>query len=163
MTSCQQDAAQEVLSIVPHVMRTVSAELRRSGYAIMPGHYHVMTMLARERYSLSEIAERQLVSLPTTSRSISTLVERGWVVRVRDPGDRRIIRLALTDEGQAVLAAIHKVAADAMTSQLEGLTNQDCENLVRGLAILHRVFSQPDLPPRERRQVLSPYARSIEE
>jgi DNA-binding MarR family transcriptional regulator len=163
MTSCQQDAAQEVLSIVPHVMRTVSAELRRSGYAIMPGHYHLMTMLARERYSLSEIAERQLVSLPTTSRSISTLVERGWVVRVRDPGDRRIIRLALTDEGQAVLAAIHKVAADAMTSQMDGLTDQDCENLVRGLAILHRVFNHPDLPARDQGQALNPYARSVEE
>src|SRR3989304_898221 len=129
MTSCQQDAAQGVLSIIPHVMRTVAAELRRSGYAIVPGHYHLLTMLARERYSLSEIAERQLVSLATTSRSISTLVERGWVDRVPDPGDRRIIRLALTDEGQAVLAAIHKGAADAITNQLEGLTDQDCENL----------------------------------
>jgi len=81
MTSCQQDAAQEVLLIVPHVMRTVSAKLRRSSYAIMPGHCHVMTMLARERHSRSEIAERQLVSLPTTSRSISTVVGRGWLVR----------------------------------------------------------------------------------
>ena len=162
MTSCQQDAAQEVLSIVPRVMRTVAAELRRSGYAIMPGHYHLMTMLARERYSLSEIAERQLVSLPTTSGSISTLVERGWVVRMRDPGDRRIIRLALTDEGRAVLTAIHKAAADAMTTQLEGLTDQDCENLVRGLAILHQVFSQPPVPAREQ-PAPSPNARSIEE
>ncbi|HLC04463.1 MAG TPA: MarR family transcriptional regulator [Anaerolineales bacterium] len=163
MSTCTQEAALEILSIVPHIMRTVAAELRRSNHAILPGHYHVLGMLAGERYSLSEIADRQHVSLPTTSRSISTLVERGWVERVPDVSDRRITRLALTAEGETVLAEIHQVAAEAVTRQLAGLTPQACRHLVRGLAVLHQAFEQPGPGLRESSWVNTQRARSVGE
>jgi DNA-binding MarR family transcriptional regulator len=140
MSSCNREAALEILSIVPHVMRTVAAELRRSDRAILPSHYHALTMLADQSFNLSEIADRQHVSLPTMSRSISTLVERGWVEKVPDVSDGRITRLRLTEEGRTVLAEIHHVAAEAVTRQLVGLTSQDCRRLVSGLGVLHQAF-----------------------
>lgn len=140
MRSCNREAALKVLSIVPHVMRTVAAELRRSDRAILPGHYHTLTMLTDRSFSLSEIAERQHVSLPTMSRSISTLVERGWVEKAPDASDGRITRLRLSDEGRRVLAEIRQLAAEAVGRQLAGLTSQDCRRLVSGLSVLHQAF-----------------------
>jgi DNA-binding MarR family transcriptional regulator len=143
MTNCNQEAAREILSIVPYVMGTVAAELRRSNHSIMPGHYPVLTMLADGHFSLSEIAERQHVSLATASRSMSTLVERGWVEKGPDACDGRVTRLRLTEEGRAVLAEIQGVAAAAVNRQLAGLTSQECRQLVRGLAVLHQAFEHP--------------------
>ena len=130
-------------------MRTAAAELRRSDRAILPGHYHVLTMLAGQCLSLSEIADRQHVSLPTTSRSISTLVERGWVDKVPDATGGRITRLRLTAHGQAVLAEIHHVAAEALSRQLAGLTPRAFRKLVRGLTVLHQAFEYPAPGSRE--------------
>lgn len=143
MSDCNRDAAIEILSIVPHVMRTVAAELRRSERNILPGHYHVLSLMAGRLLSLSEIADRQHVSLPTMSRSISTLVERGWVERVPDHSDGRITRLKLTSKGRLVLAELQRVAAEAVSRQLAGLTPQDCRALMHGLAVLHRAFERP--------------------
>jgi DNA-binding MarR family transcriptional regulator len=161
MGNCNQEAAQEILSIVPHVMRAVAAELRRSDRSIMPGHYHMMAMLADGHFSLSEIAGRQHVSLPTMSRSMSTLEERGWVEKVRDASDGRITRLKLTDEGRAVLAEIHDVVVAAVNRQLAGLTSQECQQLVRGLAVLHQAFEHPDPGTGEDVRVDTRHTRSV--
>lgn len=163
MRDCNQEAALEILSIVPHVMRTVAADLRRSDRAILPGHYHVLSLLADRSLNLSEIAGRQHVSLPTTSRSISTLVERGWVEKVPDDADGRITRLELTSQGRAVLSEIRQVAAEAVTRQLSGLTTQDCRDLVRGLTVLHRAFDNPAPGRREAAHVSARPVRSVAE
>lgn len=143
--ACSREAALDNFSIVPHGMRTVAADLRRSDQAILPGHDHVLRMLAGERHSLSEIAERKHVRLPTGSRSISTLVERGWVEKVPDAYDGRISRLGLTSAGEAALDEIHQAAAEAVTRQLAGLTSEECRRLIRGLAVLHQAFERPGL------------------
>jgi DNA-binding MarR family transcriptional regulator len=163
MLECNQDAALEILSIVPHVMRAVAADLRRSDRSILPGHYHVLTLLADQSLSLSEIADLQHVSLPTTSRSISTLVERGWVEKVPDDTDGRITRLELTGQGQAVLSEIRLVAAEAVTRQLSGLTARDCRDLVRGLAVLHQAFEHPVPGSSETARVRARPVRSVAE
>lgn len=36
------------------------------------------------------------------TRLVDTLEQRGWVTRVRDSDDRRVINLTLTDEGRAI-------------------------------------------------------------
>ena len=50
---------------------------------------------------LNDLAERIGISPPTASRAIEALVELGFVDRLRDPDDRRALRLGLTDAGQA--------------------------------------------------------------
>jgi len=56
-----------------------------------------------ERGSTSaEIARDLAHDKGAMTRLIDTLEQRGWVTRVRDSGDRRIINLALTDEGRAL-------------------------------------------------------------
>jgi DNA-binding MarR family transcriptional regulator len=163
MRDCDQEAALEILSIVPHVMRTVAADLRRSDRAILPGHYHVLTLLADHSLSLSEIADRQHVSLPTMSRSISTLVERGWIEKIPDETDGRITRLELTGQGQVVLAEIRLMAVEAVTRQLAGLSARDCRDLVRGLAVLHRAFERPAPGPGEADRANARPVRSVAE
>jgi DNA-binding MarR family transcriptional regulator len=161
MGSCTQEAALWILSIVPQVMRTVAAELRHSDRSILPGHYHVLIMLDGQSFSLSQIAERQHVSLPTMSRSISTLVERGWVERIPDDSDGRITRLRLTAEGEAVSAEFHRVAAETVTRQLAGLTAQECRQLVSGLRVLHQAFEHPGPGMRESSRAGARQPRSV--
>jgi DNA-binding MarR family transcriptional regulator len=133
--------AQEVVKVIPHVMRAIGAERPCSGYAIPPAHFRLLGILASHSCNLSELAVRRAVSLPTMSNSISVLVERGWVKRTPSPHDRRQVLLELTPDGRAVLADM-KNRAEARVAELLGeLSPDELADLVAGLAILERAFA----------------------
>jgi DNA-binding MarR family transcriptional regulator len=141
MTVETRIAARQILEIVPLVMRIVAAEVRRTGYALAPSHFCLLRMLARCPCNLSQLAERQAVSLPTMSNSIATLVERGWVKRTQVPHDRRAVLIELTPAGQAVLADVQRQVEARVTELLAPLSDADRDALVAGLAILRDAFA----------------------
>jgi len=139
--------AQEIVKVIPLVMRTIAAERHFSGHAMLPAHFHLLTLLAKHPCNLSELAVRQVVSLPTMSNSISVLVERGWVKRVPSPEDRRQILLELTPNGRAVLGEIKGQAEARVAELLSELSSDDLKSLSAGIAILEQTLA-PDLCPR---------------
>jgi len=121
-------------------MRTLAAELRRTGHPVAPSHFRLLGMLAYHSCNLSELAARHAVSLPTMSNSITTLVEQGWVKRVPAVHDRRMVLIELTPAGQAVLAEAERQAEVRMTELLAPLSKADHDTLLAGLAVLRDVF-----------------------
>ncbi|MGH8890908.1 MAG: MarR family winged helix-turn-helix transcriptional regulator [Acidothermaceae bacterium] len=63
---------------------------------------------------LHELASREGVAAPTTSRSVDELAKRGLVERRADPDDARSAFISLTDRGRAVVGQ----AADERTMLL---------------------------------------------
>ena len=133
--------AQEIVKVIPQVMRTIGAERHFSGHALLPAHLRLLTILASHPCNLSELAVRHVVSLPTMSNSISVLVERGWVNRVPSPDDRRQIMLELTPDGRAALVEIKSRAEARVAEVLGKLSSDDLASLSAGLAVLEQVFT----------------------
>lgn len=138
----EEELARRILDVIPAVMREAGLEMRRQTAAgfRMP-HYHVLWLVARQPCTLSELAASQAVALPTMSRTVSTLVERKWVTRSRDPADRRRIRLEVTPEGWAVLQKLRRAAQTHLARRLRRLTTAEREKLLSGLDVLERVFA----------------------
>ncbi len=135
--------AQEIIKVIPQVMRTIGAERQGSGYTIPPAHFHLLAILANHPCNLSELAVRHAVSLPTMSNSISVLVERGWVNRVPLPDDRRQVLLELTPDGRVVLTEIKSRAEARVAEMLGKLSSDDLASLSAGLAVLEQAFTHP--------------------
>ena len=133
--------AQEIVKVIPQVMRTIGAERHFSGHAMLPAHLRLLTILASHPCNLSELAVRHAVSLPTMSNSISVLVERGWVNRVPSPDDRRQVLLELTPDGRAVLVEIKSRAEARVAGVLGKLSSDDLASLSAGLAVLEQAFT----------------------
>jgi DNA-binding MarR family transcriptional regulator len=133
--------AQEIVKVIPQVMRTIGAERQFSGHAMLPAHFHLLILLANHPCNLSELAVRQVVSLPTMSNSISVLVERGWVNRVPSPDDRRQVLLELTPDGRVVLTEIKSRAEARVAEVLGKLSSDDLASLSAGLAVLEQAFT----------------------
>jgi DNA-binding MarR family transcriptional regulator len=132
--------AQQVVEIVPLVMRIVAAELRQTQPAIIPAHLGVLFLLEHKPRNLTELADLQAVSLPTMSNTISKMSAEGWVTRTRAAHDRRMVLIEITPAGQAILSKmgdhiIHKVA-----QLLDPLSPEELDALQAGLAILRRSF-----------------------
>ncbi len=89
-----------------------------------------------DRVRVGEIAARVGMSLPSTSRLVTRLERRGYVVTERDESDRRATLVRLTPAGrrvrEAVIARRRELFAAAVEAQGRDLPN----DLPRGLAAL---------------------------
>jgi len=71
------------------------------GTGISPSGIGVMRLLAaHDGLKSSEVATRGWSTPGTVTSVVDTLVRDGYVERRRDPGDRRVVRLHLTEEGR---------------------------------------------------------------
>ena len=141
MTNKRDRTAQQIMEVIPFVMRTLALEMRSVGRLDVPAHSHLLVILAHGPHCLSELAQKHAVSLPTMSNSISTLVDRGWVKRSRSPHDRRKIQVELTPAGREVLGEMTRAVEERMASKLSSLSADECDKVMSGLEILRGCFA----------------------
>jgi DNA-binding MarR family transcriptional regulator len=88
----------DVLPLVGRlIMHHVNASVKEKTTLIQT---RVLFALLEHPLTTSELARRRKSSLQSASVLVQGLVERGWVVRVPDPDDRRQFRLEVTPEGK---------------------------------------------------------------
>ena len=132
--------AHQILDFAPTVMRTVSSELRQSDHLLETVHFRLLWLLERHSTTLSELAERQMVSLPTMSNSITFLEERGWVARKRSSEDRRRVIIEITPEGREVLVQSRQHMDEKVAQIIGGLSVEEQAKVSEGLSILQEAF-----------------------
>ena len=78
--------------------------------------------------TLKQAAERVPVSLPAASRTVDDLVRRGMVHRHEDDVDRRMKRIALTDEGRTVIRKLNAAQLSGVEQFTQTLNDgeRDC-------------------------------------
>jgi len=88
--------------------------------------WRALFYLARhEGCSQATLAELLEVKPITLARLVDRLEEAGWVERRRDPDDRRISRLYLTDKAQPLLVEMETLAAETRSDALVGLSRAE--------------------------------------
>lgn len=138
----EEELARRLLETIPLVMRTVGADLRREAEgSFQVSHYRVLGLLYRHPRTLSELAACQAVTLPTMSRTVSALVERGWVRRVEDPEDRRRVQVEITEEGRALFDKLRERAQVLLAARLTALTPEERNVVMAGLEVLEKIFA----------------------
>jgi DNA-binding MarR family transcriptional regulator len=87
----------------------------------------VMLMRIAEQGPLrpSALADCLFVDLSTVSRQLVTLETAGWVIRERDPDDRRAQLLHVTPEGTRVLQQNHQARREALDDLLASWPEPD--------------------------------------
>ena len=87
-----------------------------------------------EQLSLNGLSERLGgLSLPTLSRAVDALVQRGYVRRAEDAADRRVKRLSLTAKGRRTIERLIEIRVGEFETVLETLTDDERERLAHAL------------------------------
>ena len=101
------------------------AELAESN-GLMPLDSALLRLfLEREKWTTTQMAEALPVTLSLVSRVVTKMVGMGLMRRRRQRSDRRVVMLALTEEGKALTLELHRrvQAYDATLS--EGVSAQE--------------------------------------
>jgi DNA-binding MarR family transcriptional regulator len=88
---------------------------------------------------ITELAAAEHVKQPTMTTLIGRLEQRGWVTRGADPGDRRVVLVALSAEGERALDRLTRERVLALSGRLGGLTAQERAALAHALPALDRL------------------------
>jgi MarR family transcriptional regulator for hemolysin len=155
-----------LISDVARMMRSAfDRRVRRLG--LTRSQWLVLSLLHRRPgVSQSELAEMLEVERAAAGRMIDRLERRNWLVRRPDPIDRRINRLYLTAEAEAVQAEMGGIAVelldDAMASLAAGERAALGDMLERMKARLQGMGPRPATPePPPPKDLTSPLPRDL--
>ena len=95
--------------------------------------------------TMGELAEALSIALSTVTQLVERIEKRGLVRREHsDPDDRRVVRLALTDEGRRLLGERRRLRRERLAAALGQLGASQQDALMDALAPLVRAISRVD-------------------
>ncbi|WP_426594547.1 MarR family winged helix-turn-helix transcriptional regulator [Cellulomonas sp. McL0617] len=92
--------------------------------------------------SQQELGARLGLEKSTVSRLAAGMEDRGWLSRVRGEDNRRVYRLRLTEQGEAVAERVGAALRTTHEHLLGRLTRQEREALTTGLGALARAMAE---------------------
>ena len=129
--SSEQEAALSVLRTSDQLQIRLARLFREHG--LTPSQYNVLRILRGEGKPLPilEIASRTITVVPGITGLIDRLEQAGFVNRLRCEKDRRIIYVALTDNGTTTLTALDEPLENLHRKLLGHLSQGDLKDLIR--------------------------------
>jgi DNA-binding MarR family transcriptional regulator len=166
------------LELIPHMAREIGAGFRTSEMPLPPNQFILLRRLANAPMSQSDLADHLRVGASTVSATLDALEKRGWVKRERSETDRRVIHVAITAEGKALVDDAQESTLRRVEMMLGSVSDEDRAAMLNGLRAMRRmVISEaeaqlteqlrklreegqlpPSMPPRDFFMPMPPFA-----
>jgi DNA-binding MarR family transcriptional regulator len=123
------------------ITRTARRLRQEAGGDLSPTLTAALATIARHGpLTPSELAARERVQRPTATRLLARLEAPGLVARTADPLDRRSSLVAVTPDGEALLAELRTRKDAYLARRLRALSPEDRATLHRASGILERLL-----------------------
>ena len=128
---------------VPPVWNYVRTHIRGTAtgkFDITVEQFHVLRFVRRGPNSMSELATAKNISRPAISQAVDVLVKKGLLTRIPSTTDRRVVELALTEEGNALLDTVFKENREWMKELMKALTTEELETIGKAMTALKKIL-----------------------
>lgn len=137
--------SKDIATIIPRLMQTFFSDIRDCADDHIPvAHFRIIAMLMEKPMKISDLAKLQNISKASISDSVKMLYERGWVVKIEDPLDRRIVFLMVSDEGRKRMEAMFEKLRQIIKSKLSHTPERELLVINESLRILSDRFIGDD-------------------
>jgi len=132
--------ARDMYALLSYLMRTANVGTFNTIAELDLSFTQIKVLCALEMdgqdRSVKALADSMSVSLPAMSRAVDGLFERGFVQREKDPTDRRMKRVRLTESGRSVPLALNEARMSALHELIGSLDGEEAESLQKALALM---------------------------
>jgi MarR family transcriptional regulator, organic hydroperoxide resistance regulator len=123
---------------------TDAAEHAYGRHGVRAGQHFVLMELWREDgLTPGELARRLKLATPTVTKATTRMEAAGLVHRRPHPGDKRLVRIHLSDEGERLRGVMAEEMRALSERALSGLTADEREDFVRLLGLLRANIGDP--------------------
>jgi DNA-binding MarR family transcriptional regulator len=133
-----------LITDVSHLLRR-SFNRRVQDLGLTQAQWRAMAHLSRsEGMNQAALAEHLEVQPITLARLVDRMQAAGWIERRTDPGDRRAVRLYLTEKCQPILAEMQGRALQMIEEALHGVPAAARKNLLEALCKMKHNLSHTE-------------------
>lgn len=131
------NASISILSFSSHLEHFMSVVLKP--FSLTLPQFNVLRILAThypEPIVLKKLTEQMIAKDSNTSRLIDKLAEKNLAVRELVPDDKRIIHIAMTEEGQTLVHQVIKTLESNLSTRFAPHETNETAELIKTLKIL---------------------------
>lgn len=114
--------------------------LERIDAGVSPQQYRMLKLIGEGGERSARLADRLAVARPTLTATADSLVAAGLAYREAEPGDRRVVRLRLTEAGQTTVARADVAYAEWFGDLLDHTGQR--EQIVADLLLLDAAMTE---------------------
>ena len=134
LTSLDELRRESIKTISSPEMKKMYGLTVRQGSAI--SQLKLMLEEEPEGVTLKALAKRMQMTIPAASLLVESMVSKGYMVRNPNPTDRRSIRIALTDEVNALFTNVYARFHEAIDKRAKALTEEELATFARIVEIM---------------------------
>ncbi|MGH9166049.1 MAG: MarR family winged helix-turn-helix transcriptional regulator [Acidimicrobiales bacterium] len=113
---------------------------QESGAGLTPSQLSALAVIDHHGpMTLGELAEMERVAPPSVTKVVAKLETEGLVSRTSDPDDRRMARVATSEQGAALIAESRRRKTAWLTDQITGLNPAERQRLAAALDVLDQL------------------------
>lgn len=92
--------------------------------------------------TMSQLAAKINTSNEQATRAVAQLVDRGFIVRMQNPDNRRVINIKLTEEAQVFFHKMKNEILDDLIGKFKDIPDDEMESLSQSLAQVSSVLKK---------------------
>ncbi len=132
------------LRYISHIIKQRGREILNN-YPITPPQFVALQWL-RELGDLTigELSKRMYLAFSTTTDLVDRMEKNELIIRVRDPKDRRVVRIHLLDKGKEIINEVIQKRQDYLSEILTTHTEEEINALHDSMAQLYEVMKSEE-------------------
>lgn len=124
-----QDQLDKIVDLIFAVRKVFHKELTTKCCNFSFFQFATLKCIRDKKPLMKDLAAFMVVTPPSATSFIDTLVKSKLVKRVQDPNDRRIVQIVITKKGEEHLKKGKRAIAQGMRGILEGLNKKEQKSL----------------------------------
>jgi MarR family transcriptional regulator, organic hydroperoxide resistance regulator len=125
-------------------LRLISGIIKQKGREILndftitpPQFVALQWLFENNEMTVGELSSKMYLAYSTTTDLIDRMEKNGLVMRVKDPNDRRIVRIRKLQKGYDIIEKVIKRRQEYLQEILSGFSTIEIEGLDKFLHLLH--------------------------
>ena len=135
----------EVVADLEKSLRYISGIIKQKGreilsnYTITPPQFVALQWLFEAGdMTIGDLSNKMFLACSTTTDLVDRMEKSHLVMRVKDPNDRRVVRIHLLEEGERIIEEVILKRQDYLSEVLKDFSKDEILVLERSLAKLHQ-------------------------
>ncbi|WP_052427478.1 MarR family winged helix-turn-helix transcriptional regulator [Neobacillus niacini] len=95
-------------------------------------------------HTIGTLASRLHIAGTNISTMCKKLESKGFIERVRDEGDERVVKVALSEKGISVVEEINQELIEKISHSIQGETDHSLTEIINGLKKLNELLEKMD-------------------
>ena len=125
----QKEVSRTIVEFMPNIIRGIHLGFLSNRTVTQTQFLVIISIHSSGKCSMNTLADSMHVSMPTISGVVDRLVKSGYILRVEDSSDRRLVLVELSAKGKNLVEQFQKAAGTRWEEILKSLSPKELESM----------------------------------